>query len=407
MRRVLVRSIGLGRALLQESRRRWQWLLAGAVLLVVLLNLLTGPLRQAPKPTPRIGAPGAEMRQPSFERVASFEQAAKAGRSGVVRMGLEITNIYNLSLADQTFMANGRLSLTWPQSVNDLMDQYDIDPEQLLFFVNNIVTYDFDVQPVRREVRRFNGDQYEQSYRFSGHFWSEDVDLVDFPLSKINLPIRVEIGPEEFSLDGPHPVALVADQSRPTVLGDLVEISGFRLDGATLEPYVHRFVDDDTFMTPGPQAKSVSQVMVSVFFSTQKRTALAQWLLPVAIVMVTVFLAPSINGAHGEVRLAVPSTALLTLVVMRQTVSEELPPLSYLTFLDVIYIWCYLVALGLFAVFCWGSNRLGQVTAAGGAEAEADFADAVAQVRRVDTWFQRGSVGASLVFLVVMLLRHL
>jgi hypothetical protein len=387
---------------MRNPRARWQWLLAAILVVAVLLNLIAGPLRQAPRPKSRIGPAHTAEQQPRFERMQSFAEAAKAGRTGVVRIGLEITNVYNLSLADQTFMANGRFWMTWPQTVQDLMERYGIEPDQLIFFVNNIVTYDFDVQPVRKEVRRFNGDQYEQAYRFSGHFWSEDVDLVDFPMTKINLPIRLEIGPEEFSLDGPHPVALVSEQSRPSLVGDLVEISGFRLDGATLEPYVHRFVDDDSFATPTPQPKSVSQVVVSVFFSTLKRTALAQWLLPVAIVMLTVFIAPSINATHGEVRIAVPSTALLTLVVMRQTVADELPPLSYLTFLDVVYIWCYLVALGLFAVFCWGSNRLAQVD-----QTSAAFGLAVAQVRRVDLWFQRASLASSAVILGVLLVLHL
>lgn len=386
---------------MRPARARWQWLLASILVVVVLLNLLAGPLRQAPRPKPRLNPAPVARQQPNFERLASFAEAAKAGRAGVVRIGLEITNVYNLSLADQTFMANGRFWMTWPQSVQSLMERYGIEPEQLIFFVNNIVTYDFDVRPVRKEVHKFNGDQYEQAYRFSGHFWSEDVDLVDFPMTKINLPIRLEIGPEEFSLGGPHPVALVSAQSSPSLVGDLVEISGFRLEGATMEPYVHHFVDDDSFATPTPQPKSASQVMVSVFFSTLKRTALAQWLLPVAIVMLTVFIAPSINATHGEVRIAVPSTALLTLVVMRQTVADELPPLSYLTFLDVVYIWCYLVALALFAVFCWGSNRLAQVD-----QASPAFALAVAQVRRVDRWFQRTSLAASAVMLAVLLALH-
>jgi len=43
-------------------------------------------------------------------------------------------------------------------------------------------------------------------------------------------------------------------------------------------------------------------------------------------------------------------------VVMQQTYQAELPPLPYLTFLDKIYLYCYLVTIALFILFVWGSN---------------------------------------------------
>jgi hypothetical protein len=74
--------------------------------------------------------------------------------------------------------------------------------------------------------------------------------------------------------------------------------------------------------------------------------------------MAVVFLAPSLEASLGELRLAIPSTALLTLVVMQQTYQAELPPLPYLTFLDIIYAYCYLIAIAQFVLFVWGINVL-------------------------------------------------
>jgi hypothetical protein len=80
--------------------------------------------------------------------------------------------------------------------------------------------------------------------------------------------------------------------------------------------------------------------------------------LPLLIVMAVVFLAPSLEASLGELRLAIPSTALLTLVVMQQTYQAELPPLPYLTFLDIIYAYSYLIAIAQFVLFVWGINVL-------------------------------------------------
>ena len=95
-----------------------------------------------------------------------------------------------------------------------------------------------------------------------------------------------------------------------------------------------------------------------VYYRIPWFTAFLQWVVPLLIVMAVVFLAPSLEGSLGELRLAIPSTALLTLVVMQQTYQAELPPLPYLTFLDKIYVYCYLVSIGLFILFVWGTNRM-------------------------------------------------
>ena len=43
---------------------------------------------------------------------------------------------------------------------------------------------------------------------------------------------------------------------------------------------------------------------------------------------------------------------------MQQTYQAELPPLPYLTFLDIIYAYSYLIAIAQFVLFVWGINVL-------------------------------------------------
>ena len=58
----------------------------------------------------------------------------------------------------------------------------------------------------------------------------------------------------------------------------------------------------------------------------------------------------------GDVRLAIPSTARLTLIFLQQSYHDGLPPLPYLTFLDQLFAVGYAIALGLFVLFTWGTN---------------------------------------------------
>ena len=69
-----------------------------------------------------------------------------------------------------------------------------------------------------------------------------------------------------------------------------------------------------------------------------------------------VLMAPSVEGTLSDVRLAIPSTALLTLIFLQQSYHASLPKLPYTTFLDDLFTTSYLIAMALFALFTWGYN---------------------------------------------------
>lgn len=78
--------------------------------------------------------------------------------------------------------------------------------------------------------------------------------------------------------------------------------------------------------------------------------------VPLAIVMSVVLLSPAVAGSMGDVPLAIPSTALLTLIFLQQAYHNEIPSLPYLTFLDQLFACSDLIAMGLFALFTWGTT---------------------------------------------------
>lgn len=396
-----------------RTARRHPWrrlrgqrvIVVAAMLLALVLVIGTWTQYQRTKPTNRSALVRAHN---EFSAVRDFARVAQgAGISKIppqtIKIGIEISNIYNLSLHDQTFMANGYYWLQWPEKVQQWMDQEEIEPEDLIRFTNNIVSYDFLVQSTGVKPKRVANGAWEQTFAFSGHFWIETLDFKQFPFQTLQIPIRLEIKPEVFSLNGNKALALIASPNQPDLLGSLIEIPGLELQGGSLEPFVHRFADDTSFAS-GITPISLSQVRASAVFSTHPITSIGEWLIPIVIVMLTVFVAPSISARLSDMRIAVPSAALLTLVVMQQSFETAIPKLSYLTFLDLVYLWCYAVTAGLFILFVWGSNRYAEAESHSGSD-EADLISITARINRVDRRFQTVSLIGSAGFMLAALLR--
>ena len=126
--------------------------------------------------------------------------------------------------------------------------------------------------------------------------------------------------------------------------------------------------------------------------------------MPLLVVIGIVIASPSLPGSLGDVRLAIPTTALLTLIFLQQSYRADLPALSYTTFLDMLYIYAYLVSIAFFLLFCWGTvyyNYAGEGNAGEGGELLA-----AQHINRVDWKFQLAALIslAVLVPLAVVLL---
>jgi hypothetical protein len=371
-----------------SRRRRLGLLLALTLVGLLLLALLRPPLQ-----------PGGTGERPQpiqrRDKVMPIEQmlsTAEQNKALAITVGMHLENAYNLSIPDQTFMADGWYWLSWPQEVEDLIEANKIETDRMVEVVNNIVGFDFEVDPEYPEPQlRADGSRH-QIYRFSGFFYVDDINLRDSPFNLLSLPLILETRPLAFTVDGPTPVLLQPEADRDGLVGGYATIRGFQDIGVSLSQKIHRYPTNFGEQQP---RRDYSQVVLRVFYRTPPFASFVQWILPLLIVMLIVFLAPSLEGSLGDLRIAIPSTALLTLVVMQQTYQAELPPLPYLTFLDRIYLVSYLISIALFVLFLWASNLY--------AAAERSGADGAAmvlvrqRVKRADTWFQGLAVGGFLV----------
>jgi hypothetical protein len=314
-----------------------------------------------------------------------------------IRLGVHLENAYNLSIPDQTYMADGWYWLEWPEAVQQRIEAEKIDPDQLVEVVNNIIGYDFNVETDNAEpLERPDGSRY-QLFRFSGSFYIDDLNLRHSPFNQLSLPLLFEIRPQSFAVDGEQPVLLVPEANVEGLVGAYASIKGYQEEGVNIQPLIHSYPTD----FGDRSTHDFAMTELRIFYRIPWFTAFLQWLMPLFIVMAVVFLAPSLEGSLGELRLAIPSTALLTLVVMQQTYQAELPPLPYLTFLDILYGYCYVVSIALFVLFVWGINVL---ATAGG---DPTPAAAVATRQRIDRADQRFQVISLIGMAVVLVLASL
>lgn len=299
-----------------------------------------------------------------------------------IRLGVHLENAYNLSIPDQTYMADGWYWLEWPEAVQQRIEAETIDPDQLVKVVNNIIGYDFRVEAENPEPLRRPDGSYYQLFSFSGHFYIDDLNLRHSPFNQLSLPLLFETRPQSFAVDGENPVLLVPQANQEGLVGAYASVKGYQEIGANIQPLIHTYPTD--FDDRATHAFPMTELRI--YYRIPRFTAFLQWLMPLLIVMAVVFLAPSLEGSLGELRLAIPSTALLTLVVMQQTYQAELPPLPYLTFLDIIYAYCYVIAIAQFVLFVWGINVLAAAEAADSKETADQAAPAAEWMlrRRID-----------------------
>ena len=101
---------------------------------------------------------------------------------------------------------------------------------------------------------------------------------------------------------------------------------------------------------------SSSGVALGVTLRSSTLPSILKYFLQLFIVVGIVLLAPSLEGELGDIRLAIPSTGLLTLIFLQQAYQSEIPQLDYLTFLDWFYACGYVISIGTFVLFVWGTN---------------------------------------------------
>ncbi|WP_254994742.1 hypothetical protein [Cyanobium sp. Aljojuca 7D2] len=273
-------------------------------------------------------------------------------------VGIQVRNLYDLSLANQSFLAEGWYWLNWGDDVQAVLERLKIEPSEIVEFSNEIEPGSYRVSEVLPENVQFRPDAPHSVYvKFSGRFYINDVAQRLAPFDQQHLDIALEVKPSGLS-EGRNRIALIpAPVAQAPIAGEFTSVSGFNLvsTGWTRQK-VRTYQPLSTQGGEGLPAVDYSRATAIFTYAPAPFTVFLKWMLPLFAVMGIVILAPSIDGDLGDVRLAIPSAALLTLVVMHDSYKTNFPPAPYLTYLDEIYTYCYIVCFTIFLLFLVGTN---------------------------------------------------
>ena len=317
---------------------------------------------------------------------------AEPANSGgyVVGVGMHVRNMYDLSLVDQSFLAEGWYWYDWGQDVQVLLERLNINPDDLLELSNEIELGQYSSQqflPASETVSK--PGRFGRMVRFSGKFYLEDVPQRYAPFDAQNLTIGLEVKPEALAI-GPNRIRLEPLHRPAALAGESAEITGYDLQSVTWRR--NRIVYPDEYIS-GVNL-NFSRLTAVFKYGKNHWSMFLKWIFPVLVVMAIVVVSPSIEGVLGDLRLAIPPSAVLTLVVMQDSYKNSFPPAPYMTYLDELYVYCYIVCLAIFLLFLAGTNVI--------ARAPEDQRDRVAQrVNAVDALVQLSLV-AGFVFVGVI-----
>jgi hypothetical protein len=288
------------------------------------------------------------------EQLSASSWASYIKKSYQIKSIIFIDNIHNPSLKEKTYFANGTFYLQWTNSLQDLIDQKKINPLQLVEFSNQVEQWNSVLELGSSSHHKVDGvEQYLQEYRFSGRFYLNNIDLHNSPFNDLELSFILTVNPRIHSSDN-RPIVLVPFENYSSILGENSTINGYDLLGAKLEFSIQK----NTKLFEGDDVSYTSRIIAKVLYRTNIWTSFVKWIVPLAIVMAIVLTAPSLDSSLNEIRLTIPPTVLLTLIFLQQSYRENLPLASYLTFLDKLYAFSYLVSIAIFLVFVWSGNIL-------------------------------------------------
>ncbi|NDD45179.1 MAG: hypothetical protein EBZ24_07090, partial [Synechococcaceae bacterium WB9_4xB_025] len=115
------------------------------------------------------------------EPAPNIKPAPNVSPARQIETGMHIKNIYNLSLKDKTFNAEGWFWLKWPESIQTIIEANQIPVTDLVELVNQVEGFDSQIEPDSSEPERLPGNRYLQAFKFSSKFYDDQQNLRGFP----------------------------------------------------------------------------------------------------------------------------------------------------------------------------------------------------------------------------------
>jgi hypothetical protein len=154
--------------------------------------------------------------------------------------------------------------------------------------------------------------------RFDKKFYVQHLGLEPFPFHDLHIPLMIQLNDAsgDFSFDK---LRLLPDRADSGV-GRFIDLNGFVLRGWTIAEFLPHYATDFGLSTARDPREhmSTSEIIFDVMYSRSALSSIWTLFQPLAIVMATVLLSPSLSSRFWNIRIGIPSTAILTMVFLQQ-----------------------------------------------------------------------------------------
>jgi len=250
----------------------------------------------------------------------------------VVTVGVYPTVVDELNIAASTYDAVVYIWMRW---------KGPIDPTVAVEFTNASERQNFTLHKLLDKPAVLKDGSLYQVMQGHGRFF-QPFDLAAFPFDRQTVTIQIE---DEINA---HDNLVYAPDLKDSGFGASLQIPGWRMRGwhaeATTQNYASHFGTAE--IATGARHAGLRFGLV-----IERRESFFIWklFLPLLIVMCANWLAFTIQPELADVRTALTATALLTLVFLQKSYSDDLPAVGTLVLMDKIYAVAYVLVLATLA----------------------------------------------------------
>jgi len=183
-------------------------------------------------------------------------------------------------------------------------------------------------------VDKIIDDDKEKFYRIQGNF-NSNVDLKDFPFDSQKMQIIIED-----KLNSIDKIKYVQDDEESGVDKSII-FSGWDLKGWNSEINEHDYeVYDETY----------SQYVFDINIERIKLNAFMKTFMPVFFILLVVLFSFILDPDKITTRLGMAGSSLVASVMFHISISNQIPPVGYLTFADKFMVLTYAILLATFII---------------------------------------------------------
>jgi len=272
----------------------------------------------------------------------------KKKTAAVVDLGLYIDSLYDLNLSKLTFKARGWLWYNWSTTpvTKGIKDLGPLGYFDLNFLDEVDVKQELVVNQPHVELKKSGELSYWNETSFDAKLAAPSINLRNYPFDTQELRILVT-----HPLLSTNDLIFIIKQFRlpPRVFN----ISGYRLDGISyadeIRAFTSNFFNSSSVSWRKDSVSTQSQATFKIFISRNPLTSLLEFVIPLTIVSFLAVSVVRLDLRYLEVKLTAPPAAILSLIFLQNTYQQELPRVSYMTCMDLMFLIAYLVCLLSFA----------------------------------------------------------